>query len=779
MRNVIARLALTAAVTGIGFTPALVAAQTLPSPWTLVGSSPIEYAATIDRNVKRSGTASAHIVARVRETSGFIALSQTLRAEAYRGRRILISNYRRTRDLTGNGTYLYVNVAGPTPTGGAYANSVARAAKGTNIEWLLDTVSVLVPANAMHISFGSIVEGAGDVWIDDVDVRVVDAPADVTLNDRGFETTQQFVGQTSAPLLALARVASEREIDAMVAFARLTGYVRFFYPADTVLATNWAYFESEGIAAAERATTTDSLVRTLSNLFAKIAPEVRVYATKGPAPAVDFVKPTDTTGLAVAFWRHSGVGLPTATLPRQQNVYSSRRVVLPLTNGTLPAGANDPQAPLRVDLGAGVSAVIPVALWMQMPSDTAMRAAPPRAAGVQGLSVNHRPVRLAAVADLWMTMQHFYPYFDITKTDWARELRTGLARAAVDSLPSLFEITLKRMVASLRDGHGNVYRSAQSTGILPVTLRWVEGQVVIANVGDTTATAARRGDIVLSIDGTPVQQLVAEREAVISSATPQWARFNAVERLGWADAGTVRRLRVRSAGGSGAPIRDVTVTATPLRNSADMPKDLRPDKVAELQPGVMYVDMGRITDADFANALPRLMAATAIVFDLRGYPSFNTTALLPRLADTVIRSAHFESPITQLPDRSGITYRNGAWVLQPIKPRITAAAYFLTDGRAISYAESTMGVVEAHKLGEIVGAPTAGTNGNINPFRLPGGSTVVWTGMRVRKQDGSPHHGVGIQPTVPVEPTAKGIYEGRDEVLEKALDLIRQRAIRP
>ncbi|MFT3685047.1 MAG: S41 family peptidase [Phycisphaerales bacterium] len=101
---------------------------------------------------------------------------------------------------------------------------------------------------------------------------------------------------------------------------------------------------------------------------------------------------------------------------------------------------------------------------------------------------------------------------------------------------------------------------------------------------------------------------------------------------------------------------------------------------------------------------------------------------------------------------------------------------FLTDGRAISYAESVMGIVEAYKLGDIVGGPTAGTNGNINPFTLPGGYSVIWTGMRVIKHDGSRHHGVGITPTVPCEPTPAGLAAGRDEVLEKAVEVIKAKA---
>jgi C-terminal processing protease CtpA/Prc len=96
----------------------------------------------------------------------------------------------------------------------------------------------------------------------------------------------------------------------------------------------------------------------------------------------------------------------------------------------------------------------------------------------------------------------------------------------------------------------------------------------------------------------------------------------------------------------------------------------------------------------------------------------------------------------------------------------------MTDGRAISYAETYLGIIEHYKLAEIVGGPTAGTNGNVNPFSLPGGYQVTWTGMKVLKHDGSRHHGVGIQPTVPASRTIRGITAGRDEVLERAVAVV-------
>jgi C-terminal processing protease CtpA/Prc len=115
----------------------------------------------------------------------------------------------------------------------------------------------------------------------------------------------------------------------------------------------------------------------------------------------------------------------------------------------------------------------------------------------------------------------------------------------------------------------------------------------------------------------------------------------------------------------------------------------------------------------------------------------------------------------------------GRWELAPAAPLVTARRAVMTDARAISYAESTLGIVENYKLAEIVGSTTAGTNGNINPFSLPGGYQVVWTGMKVLKHDGSRHHGVGIRPTIPIEPTRAGLASGRDEVLERALAAVK------
>jgi len=201
--------------------------------------------------------------------------------------------------------------------------------------------------------------------------------------------------------------------------------------------------------------------------------------------------------------------------------------------------------------------------------------------------------------------------------------------------------------------------------------------------------------------------------------------------------------------------------------------ETRPPKISELKPGIFYVALDRIKDEDFQAALPQLEKASGIIFDLRGYPSVSPM-VISHLIDAPVTSARWMVPIITRPDRLDIVDYDtrGRWDLKPLAPGLKAKLAFLTDGRAISYAESYMGIIEAYKLAEIVGEPTAGTNGNVNPFTLPGKYTIVWTGMKVLKHDGSQHHGIGIQPTVPVSRTIKGVREKRDEQLERAIEVV-------
>lgn len=49
----------------------------------------------------------------------------------------------------------------------------------------------------------------------------------------------------------------------------------------------------------------------------------------------------------------------------------------------------------------------------------------------------------------------------------------------------------------------------------------------------------------------------------------------------------------------------------------------------------------------------------------------------------------------------------------------------------------------------------------------------MFTRMKVLRYEESQHHLISIKPTYPVQRTIKAVREGRDEYLEKALEVIR------
>ncbi|HEY7395558.1 MAG TPA: S41 family peptidase, partial [Gemmatimonadaceae bacterium] len=525
--------------------------------------------------------------------------------------------------------------------------------------------------------------------------------------------------------------------------------------------TNWDDFLIRGVRAVEGAPNADSLARTMTALFANVAPQVRIVA--GAPPRVPAQRPDLGARLGVAYWSNTGLmlGAPNSAMP---NIYSSVLVVSPALDGHLPPGLPSPDSAWTATLGGGVSAVVPTALWTTLPDDESARRKPvtPSLPAQESLSPSDRAARIVGVITAWNVFEHSYPYFDIVGVDWNAELPRALETAATDPTPTDYLGTLRRLVAAAHDGHGNVYPLSGMTrrGYLPVALDWVENQLVVTRVGDGAPGDIKRGDVIESIDGVKSLDVLRKREEQISGATPQWLRYRSVNEVMLGDSGAVLDLRLASG-------RNVKLSFSSLSAVTDP----RPEKIAEIRPGIYYVDIDRITNEDFNAALPKLVQARGVVFDMRGYPrQVSTPMILSRLSSDTIRSAHFEAPTFPYPDRRGVQYnRDGGWVLPPLQPRIPGKIAFLTGGGAISYAESTMGIVEQFKLGEIVGSTSAGTNGNVNPFTVMGAYSIAYTGMRVRKLDNTPHHGVGIKPTIPVPRTIRGVTAGRDEALDRAI----------
>lgn len=694
----------------------------VPPGW-IAPTKALGYPAVLSAESPKQGRQCARVGGRPQSADAFGNVMQTIDATAYRGKRVRLRGAVRVEGA-GASAGLWMRVDRPARGMGFFDNMRDRPIRSA--EWTYYEITGDVAEDAVTLNVGMLLLGEGTAWLDDVTLETMAKPP-----------------ARSAP----ARALTPRGLDNLVAFTRLFGIVRHFHPSDEAAAADWDAIAVNGAEHVEGAKDAAELAARLGDVFLPLAPTLRIHPGNA-TPATPPERPANAQ--AIVSWEHHGLGTKD---PR--SVYRSERIRQALDQ--------KPIELFRLSLGGGVSASIPLAVFADASRTLPAPARPPLPISPATYSGNDRATRIGAVVILWNVLQHFYPYFDVVEVDWPAELQTALRAAAADRDEVAFHRTLRRMIAAIDDGHGSVTHGSAARTTLPLRWRAIGDALVITAV-DPSASGVAVGDEVVAIDGKPVPKALAEAEALISGATPQWRRSVALYDLTTGTAGAA--LTIRNADGS---TRSVTLPRTAPKEPL---REKRPDKIAELKPGLWYVDLDRISDADFDAALGKLAAARGIVFDLRGYPRAGTTPLR-HLIGGPAQSARWNIPILRRPNREGWEWEvRGRWELAPLQPRLPKNIVFLTDARAISYAESWMGIVEAYRLGAIVGETTAGTNGNVNIIDLPGGYRAVFTGMKVLKHDGSRHHGVGIAPTVPVTPTLAGIRSGRDEQLEKAVEVL-------
>lgn len=718
----------------------------LPSGWRRVPAQ-YPYDAKLVNDQVKEGSKAAYLFPKpgvTPQSYEFGNLMQTVDATKYRNKQVRFRAALKVKaPFSRSEGRLWIRVDRPHNVVGFFDTTLDDAVYQDQ-EWQYIEVVAEVDDDAETLNFGILSIDSAEVWADDASLEVV---GDII------------------SLKEPARPLTEQGRRNVIAFTRLMGYIRHFHPSDQAAEVEWVKFAVHGIRDIEKVATDAELIRTLNNLITPIAPTVQVFAANKPPtlhPAL--FPPTEATSLSVIKWVNRGFrGEETGT------AYSNQRRTQPYRNNTLPEGYSDPAKPFEADLGGGIRCRIPLTLFRDRDGTLPHIAQRAEFPTIEKFTGNDRATRLADVALAWNILQHFYPYFDIVNVDWMQVLPKSLNLAANNKNETDFLKTLEWLIAQLKDGHGNAFDSIYATGALPLSWTWAENQLVVTSVATTDIPSLKPGDVVVEINGKPTAKVIEKLEKYISGATPQWKRYRSVDALRFGEAGDTVILKLRSVEG------DLKTARLEFDAGFFYYAEPRPEKYQELSPGIWYFDLDRCNDNDFKAILPKLESAKGIIFDGRGYPSVNPI-VIQHLITQDVQSAIFAVPIVSTPDHVSMTDfdTSGRWLLKPKSPHLTAKCVFLIDGRAISYAESFLAIIEAYKLGELVGEPTAGTNGNIVIKDFPRGFRLIWTGMRVTKHDNTPHHGVGVLPTIPSSRTIKGISERRDEQLEKALSIVQQ-----
>jgi C-terminal processing protease CtpA/Prc len=194
------------------------------------------------------------------------------------------------------------------------------------------------------------------------------------------------------------------------------------------------------------------------------------------------------------------------------------------------------------------------------------------------------------------------------------------------------------------------------------------------------------------------------------------------------------------------------------------------------------MDLGRLSSLEeFDHAFEAMRQADGSIIDIRGYPGFMVQlALSARLSDKPVKSAIFEIPVVSGYARLEQGWTAGQYEVQPDPNKhYGGPVVVLVNEKTFGGSEDVCIYLKNAGRVTFVGGTTAGCNGNRTWLSLPGGGRLWFTGMRVKLGDGSRFQNVGIVPDVPAAPTVEGVKAGRDEVLERGLEVLRRLVHRP
>lgn len=382
-------------------------------------------------------------------------------------------------------------------------------------------------------------------------------------------------------------------------------------------------------------------------------------------------------------------------------------------------------------------------------------------------------VRQLAVIRAWNVIHYFYPYLHLIG-DWDAVLPEFLARMEEAKTGSDYALTLAEMTTRIPDGHTNLWGHPAIDGRfgkagLPIAVRWIEGAPVAIRVSDEAKAAGiEPGDALVSVDGEPVEAGLDRLGKTITASTPWAMRSLAARLLLLGSPGSTAVLKVKKLDG---PVREVSL----VRDPKTLPPPADQGDAVRILPGNLgYADLTRLTTGEVDALFDKVKGTRGLIFDMRGYPQGTAWRIAPRINTRNAKvGAQFRR--SQVSAFSGEEGESGFYFSQPLpelpegKEMYTAPTVMLIDERAISQSEHSGLFYEAANGTKFIGSPTAGANGDVTRFPLPGGIWVMFTGHDVRHADGRQLQRVGLTPDIEVEPTRAGVAAGRDEVLEAAM----------
>lgn len=379
--------------------------------------------------------------------------------------------------------------------------------------------------------------------------------------------------------------------------------------------------------------------------------------------------------------------------------------------------------------------------------------------------------RLLMLFRYWNSIEYYFPYRDIMDHSWDSVLQEFIPKMISCKDELEYRLNLYQIIGKVQDEHAGMWQENQvdkkffGEKIAAINVSVIEDKLVVTNKlsGLNSNSNIKIGDVILKIDGKDVKDVIEEKLKYIPKANKKLYRRSFTKYLMRTNNDELELSIQRN-----KEVINEKVNCISIESSAG--KENRPSHEL-LKDNIGYIYPGMLNKGEIDSIMEKFKNTKGLIVDLRCYPSdFIVYSLgkylMPKPTEFVkvtkvnkfIPGQFIEERILSVGEENKDYYKGKVIVI--------------INEETMSQPEFTTMAFRVAPNATVIGSSSVGADGNVSEIILSSGIRTFISGIGIYYPDGRQTQRIGIIPDLEVKPTIEGIRNGKDELKEKAIELI-------
>lgn len=381
--------------------------------------------------------------------------------------------------------------------------------------------------------------------------------------------------------------------------------------------------------------------------------------------------------------------------------------------------------------------------------------------------------RILALFTYWNLMEYFFPYKYVMDKKWDVTLKEMLPVFIEAKNEDAFYTAMQKLTVKLNDSHAVFYKYAKRRHYLPVVCKIINEKMIITEILDNNLEKKdniKIGDVITKVNDKTIKEIILENRDLIRGSNEASYLYNLIEPVLSGYSENIKLEFLTDGKSMAKTINWVNYNSNRYVLKNETKNEIKKEKFKILENNIGYVDMGVLKVQNVPEMIDTLKLAKAIVFDMRNYPNGTYEEISRFLNAEEKEFAIYTKPDLTYPGRfkwskSHICGSNN-------KNNYKGEVVVLLNEESISQAEWTAMCFQTAGNTTIIGCQTGGADGNVSAIDYMKAFHSQFSGIGVYYPDRRETQRIGIIPDIEVKPTIKGIKEGKDEILDRAIEFI-------